>query len=276
MSFIQPWRLKSARAHALLQEYDQIVDSYIDSRPFIAEISSWDGNVLVADVYIDGRPDETLSPLIGDILHNQRSTLDSIYFALIKYKAGERQEEFEAISNSLYFPVVDSVSDFNNYKGISEFGDQQLKTALTQFQPFSLVPDDNDLALKRSHYFKQLIALSNLDKHRGVNVVHIVADDLTIFHSGDLEYRGAKRIQTSHASHLRHEFHFRNPHNAPCPEFDVKISLALESPKGFDWITKYSASSLMHTIQSQTEWAVGVAEYILGGGTDQLLGQLYV
>lgn len=32
----------------------------------------------------------------------------------------------------------------------------------------------------------------------------------------------------------------------------------------------------MHTIQSQTEWSVAVIEYLLDGGADELLGQLYV
>ncbi len=272
----KPWLLKSLRAETLLRELDQKIDSYIEIKPFKAEIESWDGKVLVTNVYIDGKPEASLSPLIGDIIHNQRSTLDSIYFALIKFKAGSRQEEFGLIENNLYFPVLDSESDFDKHLGIKQFGDEQLKLALKQFQPFHLVPDDTDFALKKSHYYKQLIALSNLDKHRGVNVVHMVADDITLIHSGELEYIGAKKIATRDSKHLKHEFHFENPFNSPQPEFDVKVSLALETPKGFEWVTSHSASSLLHTIQSQNNWAVAVTEYILDGGTEQLLAQLYV
>ena len=276
MSIESPWVLKSARAQQLLNEYDKIVDLYIESKPYRTEISSWDGKVLVTEVFIDGHPDESLSPLIGDILHNQRSTLDSLYFALVKYKAGQRTAEFDSISSNLYFPVLDNSSEFENYNGIRQFGDEQLKKALAQFQPFTLVPDDNNSELRKSHFYKQLIALSNLDKHRGVNVVHMVADDMTLFHSGDLVYRGAKKINTTDKKHLKHEFHFDNPLNSPRPEFDVKVSLALETPTGFNWVTNHSASSLFHTIQSQNKWAIAVTEYILGGGTEQLFAQLYV
>ncbi|CAN2229116.1 hypothetical protein MCEMZLE2_01416 [Candidatus Nanopelagicaceae bacterium] len=271
----KPWLLKSMRSESLLQELDQKIDSYIETRPFRAEVESWDGKVLVTNVYIDGKPDAALSPLIGDIIHNQRSTLDSIYFALIKFKAGSRLEEFEIIENNLYFPVLDNETDFNKYLGIKQFGDEQLKLALKQFQPFHLVPDETNIELRKSHYYKQLIALSNLDKHRGVNVVHMVADDITLMHSGELEYLGARKIATRDSKHLKHEFHFENPLNSPQPVFDVKVSLALESPKGFEWVTSHSASSLLHTIQSQNNWAIAVTEYILGGGESQLLAQLY-
>lgn len=270
-----PWRVKFSRAEQHLKNLDAEIDTYLAGHPYKADVESWDGSTLITRVDITGSPSVEMSPLIGDILHNQLSTLDSIYFALIKYKS-DNESKFKEIERKLYFPIVDDEAAFDKYPGIYEFGDSQLKRALRQFQPFHLVMEEGDVELRKSHIYKQLKAYANLDKHRGINVLHMVADDVTLFHSGDLKYLGARRLKSEHDKVLRHEFHFENPQNSDKPIFDVKINLALENPAGHTWVTNYSASSLLHIIQSHNNWAILVAEYILGGGTEDLLASLNI
>jgi hypothetical protein len=260
-----PWKHKHVRAGKLLNEFDKLAANYIESTPFLSDLESWDGKELVISVNIEGIPKDELSTLVGDILHNQRSALDAAYFALIQKEASADLEGFNEIADKLYFPVVDSRAQLEKYPGIKQYGSSKTVDALEQFQPYRQSGDLDDEygARLQSHYYKQLYAYSNFDKHKGVNVINMLVNDITLFHSGDIEFLGGQRLISDNPRILRYRFLFDRAVLAHPPQFSPMVILGLEPPPGRKWISEYAANSLLHIIQSQNEWALDVITYLL-------------
>jgi hypothetical protein len=107
--------------------------------------------------------------LIGDILHNLRSTLDHLLWQLT-IANGHVPDTFPLPKKSkwadLQFPMVDSPQAYANVANRRLWGiSQQSRDRIERFQPYNMVPNPGDVSV-----LWMLRELSNVDKHRLPNV----------------------------------------------------------------------------------------------------------
>jgi hypothetical protein len=172
------WRLKMNHAISLRNQLESIFSKYQTSQPVDVVDSDWDGFRLNVELSVRKSPDAEWGTIIGDIVHNYHSALDSLYFALISHFAntgGKAVTKWD--QEHISFPIFDTAENFaKNTKEIKKYNATQVLNDLLSYQPFEYINEfvqeqqiENVLS---GHPLKILRDLSNLDKHRGLHVIH--------------------------------------------------------------------------------------------------------
>jgi len=133
------WRLKINRAVVLRVELETLISEYLSQFPPEIIDNNWDGCRMKVELRLRKAPDAQWSTLLGDIIHNYRSSLDSLYFSLISYLARARDIELsDDEQRKLAFPIQDTRGGFEKYSfELGEHGSKLLKDDLSGFQPSS-------------------------------------------------------------------------------------------------------------------------------------------
>jgi hypothetical protein len=181
-----PWRLKFQRAVSLQEELISLVDSYNKSMPTEIKIENWDGHFLRVSLHIRNQPDNLWSLMLGDIVHNYRSALDSVVFAIIEATAQQKGVMLSSkIIRKIAFPMKMQKCDLSKLPEFAEHASETLINDLTEFQPFKyqnefVGPNDEKIVVA-GHPFAMLNELSNMDKHRKLNFIFLDLRDWAIF-----------------------------------------------------------------------------------------------
>jgi hypothetical protein len=96
---------KFARARRLASELSAEVEGFLSGEPYRLEASEEPNGDLVYRVQVRAQPPIGWSVLIGDIVHNARSALDHLAYALVNKNGGTPDEH-------TYFPISDQPTGF--------------------------------------------------------------------------------------------------------------------------------------------------------------------
>lgn len=223
-------RLKHARHH--LKTFERAVKTFVQREPYIAT-SKYDRERrcyvgLIRKVL--EMPDRW--PLVvGDIVHNLRSALDSLAYALAVKGAGRRPDKDEV--RKIQFPICTLPEAFHGKKG-------QLRRRLTLLAPTAqaaverLQPYNAAMKSKNIHVLAALDELANIDKHRHILLVVAAAESSRLDLSGRGIPKGASITGFSGELKKRTEigsWSFASPSSSARsihPEVQVKASMTFQ------------------------------------------------
>lgn len=198
-----PWSLKMARAGEHIEHLRGLVAAYLGSGAYRL-VSERDENESRLRLQIDRQPPSNWSPIIGDVLHNLRSALDSRVVAVAGDFVGRDLTDDE--ERSLALPITARRRDFLNVTrpwtgAVGEQHAETLRRVVLHLQPFGdpspwrgrhlgIVDDDAQAAGPHRHLTRRLARLgrlSNIDKHRRVHVTVLAPGTVAAF--GDVPGR---------------------------------------------------------------------------------------
>jgi hypothetical protein len=172
------WWAKYRNAESHLQRLDALYDSYYESQPFKIEEEPTDQpEKLAARLHLQPIPQE-IPLIVGDILHNLRSALDSLVYELVTQAAGRALTADE--ERACQFPISPdpaAFEEFFKHKTRDRITPSNLRDIIRSVQPFywlevakrSNVESAHDLDYE-AHYrhspLGELGYMSNIDKHR--------------------------------------------------------------------------------------------------------------
>lgn len=141
---------KFRRARSLVDELEHAVAEYLASEPFSLETREEPSGDLSTIVRVKAQPPVEWSVVIGDAVHNARSALDHLAYALVERDGGVARE-------SAYFPITDESTGYGEKlrKGLAG-ASREARDAVRALQPWR----GGDVDLWRLH------RLNIIDKHR--------------------------------------------------------------------------------------------------------------
>lgn len=165
-------KLAWARKH--LDALDAEIESFVQSDTYAAAIH-YDAKqgCYVARIKVGRGLPEHWSLMVGDIVHNLRSALDSLVYALALKHSGPPTEQ-EA--RSIQFLIADTQGEFvhpNRARLLSRVS-PAAKAAIERLQPYHR----EDARFK--HTLSVLRDVSNVDKHRHLNITRATAQKSSI------------------------------------------------------------------------------------------------
>lgn len=176
MVFLPQVNAKLKRAIDLIEELNVLCKQYVGSQDFqiVKELIAPNKWNLV--LRMNDAPPMFLGILVGDIVHNLRSSLD---ISMFHYLRESNVESFSRLNDwslsKIKFPIFDSEKDFSDKKWHGDLADPQLLHDLREVQPFRfleyLESGSEPKNVIESSPLWQLNNLWNSDKHRGINLV---------------------------------------------------------------------------------------------------------
>lgn len=176
MTYIPEVDAKIKRAIELIDELDVLCKAYINAQNFYIDKQSLEPNKWDLVLRMHENPPLKLGILVGDIVHNIRSSLD---IGLFHYLREATPDSFSRLSNwalkGINFPIFDSEVDFSGDKWHGGIAEAQLLLDLREVQPFRNLELFESVSEHRNIIetspLWQLHTLWNTDKHRGINLV---------------------------------------------------------------------------------------------------------
>lgn len=167
---------KIKRAMSLIDELEGLCKEYINSEYFRIDRVPVGTNEWDLILRVDESPPLILGILVGDIVHNLRSSLD---IGLFHYLREANPRSFSNLDNktlnAIKFPIFNSSARFSHTTWHAGLADEQLVLDLREVQPFRFLDyaesDTEHLKIIESSPLWQLHGLWNADKHRGINLV---------------------------------------------------------------------------------------------------------
>jgi hypothetical protein len=173
-------------------------------------------------------PPDRWSAVIGDLLHNVRSALDSFTFTTIDGRATLSDKERRRI----YFPITETIADFEDHPWPAKKIGSKSVDAFRSAQPWAryLDLDDEYLAQTKRHPLVLLSKLSNIDKHRALHLTFAAPIDTLAGTAGPVraDWTPGKPWPLEDGDLIgTWTFTGLNPDQSPW--FDNKFRIALES-----------------------------------------------
>lgn len=169
--------LKINRAETQVQLLSHSISTWVASNPITADCKLRDGRLgfqLIQKNFAAAPPLEEWSLLLGECVHNLRSALDNLAFALARVRRDPPEKP-----NRIAFPICKDRAQFekNGYGNIDQLP-PAAAMLIQKLQPFQRdgspafgTPERDALVLLQS--------LSNSDKHKVPSVVLVAPTDLT-------------------------------------------------------------------------------------------------
>jgi hypothetical protein len=168
------WWAKLRRAHAHRKTLEKLVDEFEASEPY----------TLTPDYGLSVRREAPaeISTVIGDVLHNLRSALDSLAHQLAVWSKGQTLTEDEELRTS--FPWCKYSSEYDRLMRRVGLYAPEAQNAMRVVQPFYWAEMDNEPDPQwQQHYedeenfgwslIHRLSQLNNIDKHRRLTVLRV-------------------------------------------------------------------------------------------------------
>ncbi len=180
------WRLKMNRAYNLRAELEAIISEYQTNFPTEIINKDWNGTTLQVELNVRRIPDLAWGTIVGDIIHNYHSALDSLYFALISNFAAIKGKKLNKWAQAnISFPIFDDPLLFRKRtKEIEKFGTQKLLEDLSSYQPYEYLNEfvevEDRAIVLAGNLLHILRDLSNTDKHRSLHVIYFFLDSHAI------------------------------------------------------------------------------------------------
>ena len=182
---LPPWQVKLERATEQLSQYETIVSEYMSDNP--AQISQQLvlENMIEVYLHIYKEPPLILASLVGEIIHNLRSALDSITFEIVLKAAENRKIVMpDWCIRKIQFPIETERDSLSRYCFLDGLEEEAFYADLKELQPFNwskeFIAEEDKLRMNNGHPLALLRELSNKDKHRGINLVFCKLQDFYI------------------------------------------------------------------------------------------------
>lgn len=261
------WTLKLQRAIQLQEELISEIRAYNQDFPTETKVESWDGTLLKVSLHIRKHPDEKWSVILGDVIHNYRSALDSIVFAIIEFNASLKGKSLRQNQiRNIAFPIKFKKCDLKSLDGLDEYAEEILINDLTEFQPFKYLnefvgPNDEKVVLA-GHPFAMLNELSNQDKHRKLNLVFLDLNNWAVIPLGGATFLGFRNLKPEKSwQNYLFEYEFTGGDLNSVPHFLPHFQVGIEDPSRSR--PAYSLESLLGLFNSQVSYAINKLEYHL-------------
>lgn len=189
----QPWWVKMDRARLHIEDLRSKFDDFIASEPWSVKRVPTSDEHVARLVFVKNQPIPLeFSSIVGDAVHNMRSALDAVAYALARRNFdGTWTEEHE---RAPAFPIYATPAEFDSFfdKGKRpEVFDERDRMAMRSVQSFyhrEQTDRDSPEAYDRLCRFSQLNLLkniSNIDKHRRLPLSYWSLD--IVYWEGDSE-----------------------------------------------------------------------------------------
>jgi hypothetical protein len=233
------WLAKLGHATDHIAHLRQVCDEYRGQRPFYVEPEPTERPDLVQyrlhhNIEIPG----AIPLIVGDILHNLRSALDSLILGLIEHEQGRRLDEDEAIA--CQFPIYPDPDGFNRFFGQyktlrTKLMSVKLRDAMHRVQPFYWdeyavergITDETRYRVNAEYdSLCTLNKMSNIDKHRRVAVMLLFPD----FAGWGSDRGKNQQWQPGSGEPFRHGkiVGYISGDVHPAPKLDYRFNIALE------------------------------------------------
>jgi hypothetical protein len=157
-------RLKIRRAREHIRSFNEHGQRFRDTSPYhVTRAVERSGREHVYRVEIVEDPPRVLGAIVGDVVHNLRSALDSIVFDL---SLAGNPDLSERQRRDVGFPIATEETSFRKTKKMLRFLSPDQQAAVEGVQPFRTLPSQPEL--------EELVMvrdLNNWDKHRRLLVV---------------------------------------------------------------------------------------------------------
>lgn len=237
---IRPVDVKIKRAQLQSKELILSIHNWIDANEFTARSELREGRLgyrLILNDFSVSVPVDEWGIAIGELIHNIRSALDNLAFALARLNKDPPEN-----ARSISFPIFEDKSSFekNSLAGLSQMP-TEAAGLITSLQPFqrngsleSGTPENDPLLL--------IQWLSNSDKHRVPSVVLLAPADLAL--SGVVAFQNVEDLAANLPpdatiwagpilpGSVLLEYRTKHPLASVSGAFDVKAVVALETNKG--------------------------------------------
>lgn len=178
-----PWEIKVERAYELIECLDIEIKGYFDKSPPVVQMLKVAEPDLYTVVLKELHPiPERWGAIVGDVIHNARSALDSLMFRIITQRA--QAEGVEVEKHKIFFPyeinpkLLRSRAD-RGQKWHQGLATEDLFLALDPYMPYYEdlnLPEVEVIAATDNADMTILRELSNADKHRAINVTLCALD----------------------------------------------------------------------------------------------------
>ena len=256
------WRLKFQRAIDLRDQLITGLNEYQETNPLKIEESEWNGHDLTVNLIISEQPSRKLSPILGDAIHNLRSSLDSLLFEIAIVNSTRRNEKLtDEDIYRLTFPIKQKVLTEDDIKGFSKFGNSVLLGDIQKLQPSSYINEYLNTseieAVTSGHPLFILKKLSNIDKHRNLHPVFNYLDSWAVGTDDKSKLIKHDYLEISDEK-IAIRFSFECKNESQKPSFEPYFKIGILDPNTLK--PKYSLTELIETLASQVWFAITTLE----------------
>jgi hypothetical protein len=177
---VEAWRIKLQRAAEHAATLEAEVAAYLAEEPADVQVEPGDSDFeYLCRLIVRHEPPPSWSAVIGDVLHNVRSALDSITYSILIGRAASAVSDES--KRRIGFPITASSEKFNSSRWDQGLADGSTKRMVRAYQPFADIGDlnfgqeDAEQVIQR-HPLTQLRDLSNFDKHRSLHPIVVALD----------------------------------------------------------------------------------------------------
>lgn len=167
------WSAKTNRAALLKEELTQKIAEFLEQYPPTLQLHKSEGLTYSVTVHFTRELPSTFSTILGDLIHNYRSALDSATFALVEAHARGRDFKVENVK----FPICDKRGYFGEGKWHQKILPKEVVSFFEGLQPYSWagVADshEDDTEFCKGHPLARLQEISNSDKHRLIKFLYV-------------------------------------------------------------------------------------------------------
>ncbi|MDU0315267.1 hypothetical protein RKE38_16325 [Phycicoccus sp. M110.8] len=181
------WWAKHAHAREHWERLDQAEREYMERKPFNIKERNETGPPIVVEFEFHEvePPPVAISLVLGDIVHNLRSALDSLLLSIVSYDLGRQLTEDE--ERQCQWPICATPAEFERFfegKARRQIFSTRMQGCLRYVQPFYWLEQaqkvgsatSSDLSWESEAATDSLYVLqrlSNLDKHRRLTVTAV-------------------------------------------------------------------------------------------------------
>jgi hypothetical protein len=215
--------LKLARADVHLSALVEGITSYEASAPFIVQ-EDVNGRVRTLTARIKDEPDPVLGVILGDLVHNLRSSLDHIVWQLALTSTSKPRRQTS-------MPLATTPTDFASARrSLLRDVPGEAVAALERIQPYAHAVFGDD---PFRHPLTMLHELWNVDKHRRLVVASAWADPSHVAH--DLPRKSIGEIRFFRTGDRSARVEVPVAVKREDVHFEVKVGLLGEEPPLGEW-----------------------------------------
>lgn len=258
----QVWKLKFQRAIDLRDQLLAGLKEYQETNPMKIEESEWSGHVLKVNIYISEQPPRKLSPILGDVVHNLRSSLDSLLFQIATVNS--RRLNKKLTDEDIYrlaFPIKQKVLTEGDIKGFRKFGNSILLGDIQKLQPSSYINEylkTSEIdAVTSGHPLAILQKLSNIDKHRNLHPVFNYLDSWAVGTNDKCKLIKHEYLEITDEK-IAIKFSFECDDQCQKPSFQPFFKIGILDPNTLK--PRYSLTELIETLANQVSYVINTLE----------------
>lgn len=229
------------------------------------EIEIVEPNLLRIKLTSNVQPEPEISAILGDLIHNLRSAIDSLMFAIVFNLADRKSIEISSEdAKQIYFPILNKSKKLREQKMIRKVAGKALMDDIRSVQPYCYSNPELKKELNErivdGHPLSVLNQMSNYDKHRKLNLVFLDLSNWTLGLDEDSKLIETSTTRIDDRTNIV-EMHFKDGSNIETAKFEPIYKVNVDIWKS-DW-PEPSLFGTVEAIYKKVEYIVGHFSYHL-------------